>query len=143
MERNDGRFLVIGNNIVLKSGPSGSIGAFFFVFLLLLKVLIIDTAEVVVVKLDMFEFGAKDVHFGAVFKDDFIVEVDEGFFCLSASFVLDKGFPYFRLFEDENFDYSAVGAKELIQVVMSDDVAELIVDADQQHGPFFLSSTHI
>ena len=46
---------------------------------LLVKLLIVHSAQVVVMKCNMPEFGAKDVKFAAVFKNDFVIEAEESF----------------------------------------------------------------
>jgi hypothetical protein len=94
----------------------------------------------------VFEFGAEDVHFAAVLENDFVVEAGHGFFCLVDFCVLDEGFPNFGLLEDEYFDDGAVGAEELVEVVVGDDVSELVVDADQQYSALFqriVATAHI
>lgn len=78
----------------------------------------------------MFEFGSEDIHLAAVFEDDLVVEMEEGFFALFDLWVLDKRLPDLGLLEDEYLDNGAVGAEELVEVVVCDDVAKLVVDAD-------------
>lgn len=102
--------------------------------LLLLEGLVVDSSQVVIVELDMLEFGSEDVHLAAVFEDDLVVEMQEGLLALFDLRVLDKRLPDFGLLEDEDLDNGAVGAEELVEVVVRDDVAELVVDADEEDG---------
>lgn len=57
----------------------------------------------------------------------------ECFFCLVCVGILDKCFPDLCLLENEYFDDGSVGAEELIEIVVGDDVSELIVDTDQEN----------
>ena len=57
----------------------------------------------------------------------------ECFFCLVCVGILDECFPDLCLLEDEYFDNGSVGAEELIEIVVGDDVSELIVDTDQEN----------
>jgi len=57
----------------------------------------------------------------------------ECLFCLICVGIFDKCFPDLCLLENEYFDDSSVGAEELIEIVMGDDVSELIVDTDQEN----------
>ena len=78
----------------------------------------------------MLQLRPKDIHFAAIREDDFVIEIIEGFLCLVDVLVFNECLPYFGLFEDEDLDYGAIGAEELVEIIMSDDVTELIIDAD-------------
>ena len=62
-------------------------------------------------KCNMPEFGAKDVKFAAVFKNDFVIEAEESFLGWVRLFILYECFPDFGFFKDEYFDYSSVGTE--------------------------------
>ena len=51
--------------------------------------------------------------------------------------VLDEGFPDFSFLKDEYFDNLAKRSKQLIQVVMSDNIAIAVIDADEKYGALF------
>ena len=61
--------------------------------------------------------------------------MEESSFSLRSGRVLNEGFPDLGLLEDENFDDGSVGAEKLVEVVMSNDIAELVIDADEQDRP--------
>lgn len=84
----------------------------------------------------MSEFRAEDVEFAAIFEDDFVVEVEECSLSWVCLLILYESFPDFGFFKDEYFDYSSVGTEKLVQVIMSDDIAKLVVDADEQNWSF-------
>lgn len=109
-----------------------------FVHLLLLEELIVDSAQVVVVELYVGQLRAENVHLAAVFKNDFVVKMQEGLCGFRDLSILHEGFPDLGFFEDEYLDDGTVGTEELIEIVMGDDIAKLIVDADQEDGPLRL-----
>ena len=78
----------------------------------------------------MFQLRSENIHFAAIFKYDFVIEVGKCLLSLIYMLVLNECFPNFCLFEDEYFDYGAVGAKKFIEIIMSDDIPKLIIDAD-------------
>jgi hypothetical protein len=45
--------------------------------------------------------------------------------------IFNESLPYFCLLEDEDFDYGAIRAKQLIKIIMSNDVTKLIIDANK------------
>jgi hypothetical protein len=61
--------------------------------------------------------------------------MNECLFSFRRTRVLNKGLPDFGLFEDEYFDNRPMRTEELIEIVVSDDISELIINADQQHRP--------
>ena len=81
----------------------------------------------------MLEFGVENVHFAAIFEDDFVVELGKGFGCGFRVFVLDEGFPDFGFLEDEYFDNLAERDEKLIKVVMSDNVAITVINAYEEY----------
>ena len=85
----------------------------------------------------MLQLRPEDVHFASILEDDFVVEVGEGSLCFWGVGILDKCFPYFCFFEYEYFDDGSVWAEELVEIVVGDDVAELVVDADEENGSFW------
>ena len=42
----------------------------------------------------------ENIHFAAIFEDDFVVELGKSFGCGFGVFVLNEGFPDFGFFED-------------------------------------------
>lgn len=129
------RFLSIeGHNIVLEGAPTLAVGIkelFVIGKLLLLEGLVVDSSEVIIVEGDVLEFGSEDVHLAAILKDDLIIQMQQCFFGFLNLRVFNKGLPDLGLFEDEDLDNGAIGAEQLVQVVMGDDVAELVVDTYQ------------
>lgn len=79
----------------------------------------------------------KNVHFASILEDDFVIKVEQCLDSRVGGLELNKGLPDFGLFEYEYFDDFAVGYKKLIEVVMSDDIAEPVVDTDEEHRPLF------
>ena len=77
----------------------------------------------------MLQFRPEDVHFTSILENDFVVKLSQSFLCLRSVRVLDECFPYFCFFENEDFNNSSVRAEELIEIVVCDDIAKLIVDA--------------
>jgi hypothetical protein len=84
-------------------------------------------------KLDLFELRTKDIHFTPVLEDNFIVEIDKGFFRLFYLSIFNESFPYFCFFEDEDFDDGAIRTKKLIKVIMGDDISKLIIDTHKKN----------
>ena len=80
----------------------------------------------------MFQFRMENVHFAAILKDDFIIELRKGLRGRVRMDVLDEGFPDFGFFEDEYFDNFTKRIEELIEIVVSDNIAISIVDANQK-----------
>ena len=141
---------VEGLNVVLEGAGSFPVGHVFASFLLLflllfLQQLVVNSPQVVVVELNMGQFGPEDVHLAAVLEDNLVIEVDKCLLGFWDAAILYKGLPDFGLFEYEYLNDGAIGAEELIEMVMGDDVAVLVVDTDQQHWSFrtaFLVTPH-
>lgn len=93
------------------------------------KRLIVDASKIIVLKLDVFEFGTEDIHFTAILEDDFIIEIIESLLCLIHLRILDEGLPYLGLLKDEDFDDWTVRGEQLVEVVVGNNVTELVVDA--------------
>lgn len=97
-------------------------------------------------ELYVFEFGSEDVHLGAIFKNDLIIEVQQCFLALFYLRVFNKGLPHLCFLKDEDLDDGPIGAKQLVKVVVGDDVAELVVDAYEQDrtlGNGVVTAAHI
>ncbi len=62
--------------------------------------LIVYSSKIIIMKLYMFEFGSKDIHFASILKDDFVVELRESFFCFFNIGIFNKCFPNFSLLEN-------------------------------------------
>lgn len=102
----------------------------FLGVLLFFEWLIINASEVVIMKLYVLQLRSEDVHLAAILKDDLVIEVKQGLFCLICLWVFDECLPDLGLFEDEYLDNGAMGGEELIEIVVGDDVAKLVVYAD-------------
>lgn len=93
-------------NIVLERAPPPtidlvkSVGIWLVEFLLLLKIWVVDSSEIGVLKFNVFELRSEDIHFAAILKNDFIVEARQSFFCTHHRLILDEGFPNLGLFKD-------------------------------------------
>ena len=131
-------FLCInGSDIILESASPLAVGVsegIFLRVLLFLERLVVNASEVIIMKLYVFQLGAEDVHLAAVLKDDLVVEVKQRLLRLVGFGVFHECLPDLGLFEDEYLDDGAVGGEELIEIVMRDNIAELIIDAHQEHG---------
>lgn len=124
--------------VVLESTGSFSDSELFFdwnfaQFLDRLEVFVIDTSQIVVLELDVFQLRVEDVHFAPVFEDDFVVELLEGVQGGLRVFELDEGFPDFGLLKDEDFDDFSKRNEQLVQVVVGDYVSVAVVDANQKN----------
>lgn len=73
------RFLSIERwNIVLEGASSFAVARVLLgFFLLLLESLVVDPTEVVVVELYVLQFGAENVHFAPVLKDDLVIQMNK------------------------------------------------------------------
>lgn len=79
----------------------------------------------------MFEFGRKYIHFASIFEDNMAVEVDQRNFSWVRVGKLDKGFPYLGFLENEDLNNLSVLTKKLIKIVVSDDIAEFVINTDE------------
>lgn len=82
-------------------------------------------------KFYVFELGRKYIHFASIFEDDMAVEVDQRNFSWVRVGKLDEGFPYLRFLENEDLNNLSVLTKKLIKIVMSDDIAEFVINTDE------------
>lgn len=57
--------------------------------------------------------------------------------------VLNERFPNFSFVEDEYFYDLTILTKELIEVIMSDNVTEFVIDANQEYRPVNLGIHNI
>ena len=60
--------------------------------------------------------------------------------------ILNKCFPYLGLLEDEDLDDGTMRAEKLVEIIMSDDVSKLVVDAHQKNwtfGGMVFVTTHV
>lgn len=73
------RFLGIERwNVVLEGASSFTVARVLLsLFLLLLESRVVDSTEVIVVKLYVLQFGAENVHFATVLKDDLVIQMDK------------------------------------------------------------------
>ena len=97
------------------------------------QILVIYSSQVIILKLNMLEFGVENVHFATIFENDFIIQLTKCLGCRFRFFVLDEGFPDFGLFEDEYFDNLAKRDEKLIKVVMSDNIAITVINTDKEY----------
>ena len=81
----------------------------------------------------MLEFGRENVHFAAVLKNHMVVHVSHGHFGTGFVGKLNECLPHLCFFKDEDFDDFAILAEKLIEVVVGDDVAIFVINADQEH----------
>ena len=80
----------------------------------------------------MLKFWRKYVHFATVLEDNMAVEIDQsdlGWVCVDK---LDESFPNFSFLENEYLYNFSMLTKELIEVIVGDDVAKFIINADQE-----------
>lgn len=82
-------------------------------------------------KIDVLEFGRENVHFAAVLKDDVVVHIMHRKSSLVNLSELDKSFPNLRLLKDEDLDDLPILAKQVVEIVVSDDIPIFVVDADK------------
>ncbi len=127
--------IVVGCDIVLEGVVAFAVGVleWGFVELLLFQGLIVDTSEIIVLKLDVLEFRTEYIHFTAILEDDFIIQIKQSLLCLVHLRIFNKSLPYLGLFEDEDFDDGSVGGEQLIEVIVSNNIAILVVDADEEN----------
>ena len=79
----------------------------------------------------MLKFWRKYVHFAIVLEDNMAVEIDQSDLGWVRVDKLDESFPNFRFLENEYLYNFSMLAKELVEVIVGDDVAKFIINADQ------------
>lgn len=134
--------------VVLESAGSLSDSELFFdrtfrEFLHRLEVFVVNASQIVVLELNVFELRVEDVHFAAVFEDNFVVEILQGVGCRRGVFEFDEGFPDLGLLEDEDFDDFSKGDEQLVQVVVGDYVSIAVVYANQENGALVSWFVHL
>lgn len=120
----------VGGDVILESASPLAVAGGLSLGLLVLQRFIIDSSQVIVLKLHMLQLRTKYVHLTAIFEDHLVVEVLHTSFSLLHIRVFDERFPNFGFFKDEYFYYRAVGTEQLIEIVMGYDVTKLVVDAN-------------
>lgn len=80
----------------------------------------------------MLKFWRKYVHFATVLEDNMTVEIDQSDLGWVRVDKLDESFPNFRFLENEYLYNFSMLAKELVEVIVGDDVAKFIINADQE-----------
>jgi len=123
----------IGCNIVLEGASPLSIAAdsLLSLFLLILEWFIVDASQIIILKLHMFKFGSENIHFAAIFKYHFVVQMLHTPFRLFNLGVFYKCFPHLCLLEDQNLNDGTIGTEQLIQIVMGNHITKLVVYANQ------------
>lgn len=81
----------------------------------------------------MLKFWRKYVHFATVLEDNMTVEIDQSDLGWVRVDKLDESFPNFRFLENEYLYNFSMLAKELVEVIVGDDVAKFIINADQEY----------
>lgn len=107
---------------------------FFSCLLDRFQVLVVHSSQIIVLKLNFFQFWMKNIDFAPIFKDHLIVQVYQGFSRWTWVLVLDERFPDFRLFKNQNFYYLSIRYKKLIQIIMSDYISVSIVYTNKKDG---------
>lgn len=85
----------------------------------------------------MLEFGGEDIHFAAILENNVAIEVDEGNFSGVRVSKLDKSFPYFSFLKNEDLHNLSVLTKKLIKIVMRDNIAEFVINTDEEDRPVY------
>ena len=84
----------------------------------------------------MLQFRTEYVHLTSILKNDLIVQLHQSLLSLSCMSILNKCFPYLGLLEDEDLDDGTMRAEKLVEIIMSDDVSKLVVNAHQKNRTF-------
>lgn len=62
-----------------------------------------------------------------------VVQIHKCNWCWVSISELNESFPHFGFFEDEDLHNVSILTKQLVEVVMGDYIAKLVVDADQKY----------